>query len=157
MLSKRELLIKKASRKKYVQKYLAELNSICTKPVTEDQLLSLEETYDIIEKTTSHIPSESITKEQINFDQKIRLRHVIDEVKTSFDGGLYLFTEHSKMCGALYLEDIYQFNSDFNFAAEHAGIISLINREITFKLLLDFYEEQSQQFLKIELYKSVLK
>jgi hypothetical protein len=155
MLTKRELLVKKANGKKYMQEYLAELNVICTRRITEDQLLSLEETYDIIARIKSHISSESTIKEQINFDEKIKLKHVIDEVKNSFGNGLYLFTEYSKMCGVLYLEDIYQFNSDFNFTAEHAGIISLINKEITFKLVLDFYEEQSQQFLEIEVYKKV--
>lgn len=155
MLSKRELLTQKANAKKYLQQYLAELNGICTQPINENQLLSLEKTYEIIEQIKSSIPSESFVKEQIEFDQKARIRQIVNESSDFFVNGLYLFTEHSKMCGALYLENIRQFNSDFVFTAEHAGIISIINKEITYKLLFDFYEEESVQLLEIEQYKKL--
>lgn len=155
MLSKRELLMQKTNAKKYLQQYLAELNAICTQPINEDQLLSLEKTYDIIEQIKSSIPSESFVKEQIEFDQKERIRQVVNESSDFFVNGLYLFTEHSKMCGALYLENIRHFNSDFVFTTEHAGIISLINKEVTYKLLFDFYEEKSTQLMEIEQYKKL--
>jgi hypothetical protein len=152
MLSKREFLAIKVNGRKYLDQYLTEMQNISVKPVTVENLLNLEATYSLIEQLKS-IYFTQVFKEKNHFIEKEWLNGVIADHYESFNDGLYIFTEYSKSCGALLLSSIDNFNFQFSFEAEHAGLITIVNNKITKKLVLDFYEENNQNFLEIELYK----
>ncbi len=141
-----------ATGKKYLNIYLIELNKLCHRSIGMDNLISLDETYRIIEKIKERIPKEYVFRDCGDFNNKEMLRDVFQGAMPSFVNGAYLFTEYSKNCGACLLDKLSDFNTDFSFDSEHSGIISIVNKEITMKILLDFYEEDGHR-IDVEFFK----
>lgn len=133
--------------KQYLNKYLLELNLLTNKPVNETNLLSIIETDNI-----KFLSDEYNYKITIAFDNKSELADVISKMLNGKDCPCYLFTGYSDDCGALRIDSLESFNIDFSFNDEHSGLIRIISEDFRNKLVLDFFEENNEYSLEIEIY-----
>lgn len=135
------------SRKQYLKDYLKELNALTNIEVIEDMLLSVVESNKI-----GSVPHENSYKTKILFHEKDKLLIFIGKLIKLKDDKAYLFITHSKKCGLLKLDNLKDFNINFNFNDEHAGLITIFLRDLSNELLLDYYEENGEYYLEIETY-----
>lgn len=133
--------------KSYLKEYLKELEAITNIDVSKKNLLSIVES----DKVTFDRGSESY-KAKILFNDKERLLIFIGDLLELKDGEAFLSTAYSKDCGLLQLNSLKDFNVNFNFNDEHSGLITIVLKDLSNKLLLDFYEENQEQYLEIEVY-----
>ncbi|HEY9047361.1 MAG TPA: hypothetical protein VIN08_15755 [Ohtaekwangia sp.] len=152
MLSRKDILINKTKGKQLINEYLNEISSLVKKPISKEDLISLEDTFIKIEETKRNVAAVPVGKTRFHFDDKDKLKNIFSEINRFYDGGFYLVITYSKYCGAAYLESLEYFNTDFQFNDEHAGIISLLCETLNAKILLDFYEDASEKLLEVETY-----
>ena len=60
-----------------------------------------------------------------------------------------------KECGLLPIPNLSVFNWNFKYEDEKSGIIVFIRQDKKEELVLDFYEEDFQYFLDIEIYRPI--
>jgi len=78
------------------------------------------------------------------------LRRIIKKLIDEKDGEVFLITRYSMSCGAFILNSLRDFNICFDFEAEHQGLIQLRLTDSTNELLLDFYGENDERTLEVE-------
>ena len=145
---------RKIKGKGFLNEYLKELNRlVITTPIHAGNLLSLEETEMIKEKASGVRALESY-KKTIPFEDKEKLRKYLNDLQSIRDNEFYLFTEYSNYCGAASVPGLNYFNWQFEFTAEHAGIISILLKDLSNELILDFYESNNMKLLEIEAFGS---
>ena len=145
---KREILFRKQRGKQVIDLYLEELNNLFNSSITKDNLLSLEVTDEIISKLS--LERYKLIKTSFDFKDKAKLSACINDLIKLYSGPVLVFTSYSEFCGAVEVSSLARFNVDFNYKDEHAGIISVISKDLKNKLLIDFYEEQGDFFITIE-------
>lgn len=133
--------------KSYLKEYLKELEAITNIDVSKKNLLSIVES-DKITFQTDGKPY----KAKVLFNDKERLLIFIGDLLELKDGKAFLSTAYSKDCGLLQLNSLKDFNVNFKFNDEHSGLITIVLKDLSNKLLLDFYEENQEQYLEIEVY-----
>ncbi|TKC12037.1 hypothetical protein FA048_00005 [Pedobacter polaris] len=134
--------------KKDFKDYLEELNKLAKFPVTINHIISIVETDKILESFNG----KRIYKERMEFKDKIKLQTIFSNISRIVLDDFLLFTSYSKNCGAMHLKSINNFNHAFKFNDEHSGLISLINECLDVKIVMDFYEEQNEEYLELEIY-----
>lgn len=144
---KKKLSILKAKNKgrKYKNVYLRELEHLIIPNYNEDRILSLEKTLGL-----SKVKG-NVQKHSLSFDNKRALKIIIEKLISIKDGEVFLISQYSLLCGAYALKSLREFNSDFEFKAEHQGLIQLRLADISNELLLDFYEENGERLLVVEI------
>lgn len=130
--------------KKYLKVYLKELNALVNINVLQENLIPLEKS------PKAENISENKKKVRWKFDEKAKLEGLVNKLVKLRDDDLLLITEYSKFCGALKLSSLKSFNIQFDFNAEHAGIIVLRLCDNSNKLLLDYYQDEGENILEIE-------
>lgn len=133
--------------KQYLEVYLKELNALTNINVMESMLLQITES-DAIKA----IKNSSSYRERIKFNEKEKLRLFFAQLVELKNGRCYLKTKYSQDCGALKLNKLQDFNVNFNFNDEHAGLISIILEDLSNELILDYYEENDEYYLDIEVF-----
>lgn len=131
--------------KKLLNDYLKELEALTNIEIKEDLLLSIPDTDSI-----GKISKEHMYKSTISFNEKEKLLLYIGELINIKDGNCFLYITYSRDCGALKLSSLKDFNTNFKFYDEHAGILSIVMADLTNELLLDYYEEDGEHYLEIE-------
>jgi len=134
-----------------IARHLTELSHLTKRQVTEAELLSLEQTRDLRERSAS-APKAS-QKFQIPFAERGSTRF-LELIRAAYDrnpGPIYLWTEGAISCGVLKLGSILHFNTAFDFGIERNGVISLVSEDLGSRIVLDFYEEDGEQILEVEL------
>lgn len=146
--SKKRLLILKAKNvgKRYKSTYTRELTQLVIPDIDETRFLPLEKTLELP-------PIEGDKKKyRFPFEKKETLCTIIKELIKEKDGEILLITYYSKLCGAYILDSLKDFNIYFDFEAEHSGLIVLRLADSSNKLLLDFYEENGERLLDVEIF-----
>lgn len=133
--------------KSNLNEYLKELEAITKINVSQKDLLSIVETDKVIFDR-----DDKSYKAKILFNDKERLLIFIGDLFKLKDGKAFLSTAHSKDCGLLEMNSLKDFNVNFNLNDEHSGLITIVLKDLSNKLLLDFYEENEEQYLEIEVY-----
>lgn len=133
--------------KSNLNEYLKELEAITKIDVSQIDLLSIVES----DKVVFNGDDKSY-KAKILFNDKERLLILFGDLLKLKDGKAFLSTEYSKDCGLLEIDSLKDFNVNFNFNDEHSGLITIVLKDLSNKLLLDFYEENQQQYLEIKVY-----
>lgn len=133
--------------KNNLQTYLKELNALTKIEITKYMLLSLVESDKI-----GSVDKEYFYKSNILFKEKNKLLLFINYLIKVKDGECYLNTSYSKDCGVLKLSSLKDFNINFKFFNEHSGILSIILKDLSNELLLDYFEEDNEYYLEIEVY-----
>jgi DNA-directed RNA polymerase beta' subunit len=151
MKNKKDLLFKKNQCKEVLEKYLAEIEKLSLQKITSNDLISLEKTEELRVKSLIYDSKNyPVLKDTFLFKQKEKLKQVLDKLYNLYSGKILIFTDYSEYCGCIELKSLKYFNAYFDFKDEHSGIISIISKDLKNNLLLDFYEEESEFYLDIE-------
>lgn len=145
--SRKRLSVLKAKNtgKKYKDIYLRELKQLVIPDLDENQLLQLEKTLEIPKVEGN------VEKHYFPFSKKKAVKKLFEKLISIKDGEVFLITQYSLFCGALVLKSLEEFNVYFKFEAEHQGLIQLRLVDITNELILDFYEENGERKIEIEI------
>ncbi len=138
--------------RKFLPRYLKELNQIIRGQVHEMNLLTLRETDNIREIKIKGTPHCIKKVERILFNEKEELKTIILGNPERARKGYYVLTSDSIDCGAYKIKSILDFDLDFPFNATQSGIITLIRMDLSEEIILDFFEEQGTQYIDIEIY-----
>ncbi len=131
--------------KKVLPVYLRELNHLVNTEVTEKDLLSIVDTDHIVYKG-----NDDCTTFLFSFYDKNKLRTIFENLCALEEKQCFLRTIYSVDCGVLALNNILEFNIDFEFQDEHSGLITILSGDLKNKLILDFYEKNDHNILEIE-------
>lgn len=134
--------------KLFLPQYINTLNKILNKSIGEKDLLSIIDTDLIIELGRGDLYLEKI----IPFNDKESFQQIVINNILGLNERIHVFIEHAKECGTVAIDSMSEFNFQFNYDDEPVGLISLMIEKTAEELLLDFYEENGMQFLKIEIY-----
>lgn len=132
-----------------LQKYIFEVNNLLSFETTQSNLLSIEDT-DIIRDKAKLLRNKPKSYARMLFSNKRKLKEYINELKQLEDGELLMLITDSYYCGAVRVPSLSDFNYNFEFSAEHCGIVSFIRSDISNELLIDFYEQGGEQFIEVE-------
>lgn len=151
--NRKEMLFRKQQGKQLNAEFQAEIKQLIT-PACYDTTtgMSLEETDTVTASAGTIVTSGK--KWTLQFADKSNLIRILNKIGGVYPEPIYLLTTYSKLCGAVIVRNIHCFNSHFEFKAEHAGIIMLISKNCLNKLILDFYRENGEELLDIEVYGS---
>lgn len=133
--------------KQFLHEYLKELNALTNIQIEKDMLLSIEETDKL-----GKVSHEMSYKSQIFFHEKDKLLIFIGQLIKLKNGMCYLWISYSNDCGILKLNSLNDFNVNFNFEDEHAGLIAIIMEDLSNELILDYFEDNGEYYLDIETY-----
>lgn len=140
--------------KRDLKPYLDQLNALVNCKVVESDLLSLEETDSIREKSKLMLDVSKVRKFRIDFSEKSgkRFKDFIQCLSEGNSRPLYIWLNYSNSCGLYQLDSIFKFNFDFDYLTVHQGIISLLTNDMSENMILDFFEDSSgEQVVEIEL------
>lgn len=138
----------------YLRQYIEDLNKLLFCEVTSDLLISLIETDSFFDK----FPISSFElkrKETLNFADKEKLLSITHKEISSWTSPYYVYLIGVEYCGMIEVPSLNSFNWDFNFEDETHGAVMFVRKDGKEKLVLDFYEEFSQYFMDIEIYRFV--
>lgn len=133
--------------KQVLNNYLKELNALVNIDISKKDLLSIVESDKVIYTNNS-----KFYKAKILFNDKEKLLLFIGDLLKLKIGKVLLSTTHSKDCGLLQINSLKDFNVNFEFSNEHSGLITIVLKDLSNKLILDFYEENQELYLEIESY-----
>lgn len=139
----------------FLPAYLQQLNKLLNIEVTADMLLSIVKTDSFLEQ----IDFDSDTlfyKETISFEDKEKLQRIVRSKLLDWNANYMMELTNVKECGLLPIPNLSVFNWDFKYEDEKSGIIVFIRQDKKEELVLDFYEEDFQYFLDIEIYRCTL-
>jgi|SRR5690554_5138234 len=120
--------------KQYLEEYKKTISKICK---SDYELLSIVDSDKIYSELKELRKLDYLT---FSFDEKV---NVWNAYKSNFVNNIYLITRLSEDCGIIKVKDIDCFNIDFDFFAEPEGMIIIVNEGLNYKLLFDFYEDNT--------------
>ncbi len=133
--------------KQHLPLYLAELRRLTNIDDPKKNILSIEETDKILNIKFSNFLKFS---HKFFFDEKIKLKTEIEKYVAN-DQKHYLFTSYSEDCGACLINKLSDFNFNFEFDDELFGLVTLVSGDLSMEFLLDFYEENNDKFIELEI------
>ena len=133
--------------KRYLEEYLKELNALTNVKVSESNLLSIVES-DLV----GTVVKNTTYKTTISFNDKEKLLLLVGEMIKAKNNKCYLYTTYSQDCGVLKLKNLNEFNINFNFEDEHAGLIKIVLEDLTNEIILDFYKHDNDAYLDLEVF-----
>jgi hypothetical protein len=123
--------------------YLNQLSEMVGREVTEEQLSSLEEV-EKLKKTASQlngypkkyikIASEALAQE--------RFTSLVQRLAKANSNPISIWLDATASCGTLYIPGIIEFNFSFRFTAIPEGVVVLLTKDGSDKLLLDFSPDE---------------
>lgn len=94
-------------------------------------------------------------KETISFEDKEKLQRIVRSKLLDWNANYMMELTNVRECGLLPIPNLSVFNWDFKYEDEKSGIIVFIRQDKKEELVLDFYEEDFQYFLDIEIYRPI--
>ncbi len=149
---KLNFLFRKNKGKELMSLLLKELDSFLFK--NSSDILSLEESEEVIQSVKSTNYNELLNFKIIGlpFNDKTILKCVVDLIAKADLKSVYVSSGYSEYCGLILISSINSLNTGFEFTAEHTGLIVLYSFDLQNKLILDFYREQGNELIDIEVY-----
>lgn len=139
--------------KKHLSRYLSELSKLLKKEIEAKDLLSIVDTDKFMNATSHFKDKKPFVKEIIKFSDKTKLKEILLKKVSNWNVPYMVYLSDSLDCGLLEIPSLYYFNFDFSFYDEHAGIIIFTRIDGEQKILLDYYEENGEKFIEIEIYR----
>lgn len=136
--------------KQSLPKYLQEINKLVNFNIDSGQILSITETDKIARRSRGNL----FFQENLLFDNKLELIHLVKEKFIDVDETYYIFITYTLDCGTVNIGQLENFNFGFAFNDVDSGIINLVSERNHNELILDFYEENGIKYLKVEIYKN---
>lgn len=142
---------------KCLHRYLNELNRLFNGKINKQNLLSIVDTDTFLQSVSYFKDSKPYYKNIIKFSDKNTLKNILSAKITNWDVPYMVYLSDSLKCGLLEIPSLSYFNLDFSFFDEPSGIIIFIRMDGKEKILLDYYEDNNDYFLEIEIYKVQIK
>lgn len=152
MNSNRDIIYKRSYEKRVLKQYLSELSKLIEIPIDSIELLSIEKTEKVKEFSICNINKDVKSSITIPFSQKDSiLSSLFKKLQVNGDSEkVYFFTEYSQYCGVAFIL-LKNVNVNFQFADEHAGIISIVNSSCSDQIILDFFRDiENDEILTID-------
>lgn len=130
--------------------YLKDLSSLLQRDIKKEELLSLAETDAFFNKYLNQ-PRITIYKKTLNFADKHALNCAVREHMSEWEVPYMIYLSEVDCCGLLEIPSLSCFNWNFQFNDEQAGLICFIRKDGYEKLLLDFYEDDLNLFIDVEI------
>ena len=147
-------LSRKLAYRRDIRAYISELRALTRMEITEGSLLPLDQLEPIREEVTARLrePTRMFT---IPFEEKSgeRFKKFVGTLGKLNPGRMYVFTNRTNSCGPVIIDDIEQFNFDFDYSVNSEGIVSLVAEDLRDRMVLDFSkDENDRSVLRIELF-----
>lgn len=139
--------------KKNLTQYLEELNRLILYKVEEKDLLSIIDTDNFIKSSKTLDRNCLFFQTTILFSEKEKLLELIKENTLEMSSPYIMCLSHSLDCGLMRISSLYDFNFNFDFNDEHAGLIEFIREDKQEGILLDYSEENNKKNIEIEIYR----
>lgn len=139
--------------KQHLPNYLEELNRLLLYKVEAKDLLSIVDTDNFITSAKVLDKESLILQKTILFSEKEKLLKIIKENVLDMNTPYLMYLSYSLDCGLMKLSSLYDFNFDFSFYDEHAGLIEFIREDQKERILFDYSEENQNEILEIEIYR----
>lgn len=155
-MNKMETLVQKKRRlfgRKYLPKYLEELSRLLGRNVESTELLSIVQTDEFLDSTSYFQKQEPYYKRIIRFSDKEFLKVILHKTIIGWNVPYMIYLSDSLYCGLMKISSLFCFNWNFNFDDEQAGLIIFTRMDGEEKIVLDYFEESSEQMLEIRIYK----
>lgn len=147
-------LTQRLAYKRNLQSHLSQLSQLTHREVTADDLLPLDVTHTIQEQSKRLLNSSSHKKFKIGFTEKLDAHFAtfVRNLQALNSNPIYIWIEHTNECGLLEISSIVEFNFKFEYTVISQGIISLLTKDMSDNMVLDFFEDSSgERFIQIEL------
>lgn len=147
---KREFLFRKQNGRTNLPKYIEELNNLLDTAKGNYQLLNLKNTDKVLQRAYQiNNPKKTF---QLKFYEKDKfLQECFTKCSKKPPDKAYFYIDFSKDCGITFIDSLLMIKTDFSFSSEHAGIIVIISEDLNNKIVLDYYEENEDSIIEIEL------
>jgi hypothetical protein len=139
--------------KSYLPRYFAELSRLLKEDVHVQNLLSIVETDNFMNSVSYFKDEKPYSKNTIKFSDKTSLKKILSKEISDWNVPYMMYLSDSFDCGLLKISSLFCFNFDFSFYDEHAGIIIFTRTDGKEKILLDYYEENGEKYIAVEIYK----
>ncbi len=138
----------------YMAKYLVELNKLLKKEVKKEDLLSIVDTDKFISQTSRAKGQVPDYKQVFKFCDKQTQKAILMEEISNWNAPYMMYLSYSLDCGLMKIPSLHCFNWDFSFYDEHAGIIIFTRVDGVEEIVLDYYEEDGENFIELEIYRA---
>ena len=131
--------------------HLHELNCFTMKTMDELDLVPVEQTRAILNQVRmlGETPSFKFT---IPFEEKNtdKFKSYITQLQNANSAGVYIWINRTNDCGTSILRSLHDIKWDFEFTCTDHGIFELETTDLKDSILFDFFEENGENWLEIE-------
>lgn len=138
--------------KKHLPAYLSELGQLLGRAVSQDELLSLQETESVRERS-KHVSRSPKWSAEIAFTQKVSyLRSLAQTLERRHSTPVHIWTRLSNICGLMRPVSFLEIDFGFSFDINDDGMISILGVDLKNELILDFSKnDRDEERLEVEL------
>lgn len=145
-------LYTKLQFRRELPRHLHELALLVGRPVDETELLSLDET-NLLRDRSNNIARATGAKFTIPFEEKQdpRFRRFLAQLSEANPSDVYFWTPASNRCGLLRPHSLKELRPDFPFDLNPDGIFVVITSDLADELVLDYsLGDNDEQLLEVE-------
>lgn len=147
-MNRRELIARKVN----LPIYLSQLSELFGGPVTQEQLLSVEETSALQEQSRKH-KREPMWRVEVPFSERLgpRFKSLLSELRDRNPRPVHVWIERAHTCGVPRAVPLADLNFGFEFHRLPSGIVTIATADLEDDMILDFSrDEQDKETLEIE-------
>lgn len=132
---------------------LAEFEVLSGRTIREDELLPLDLTPSIRERSKAVLKGKPVKKWNVAFRERCseQFDRFVDSLFALNPSTVYVWTNRANTCGLLQLGSIRHVNFCFDFSALSDGIVVFLTSDLRDNMLLDWEEADGDQRLTVEL------
>lgn len=148
MTTRKELIALKVN----LPTYLRELSMLFGRPVVEDDLLSLDETRALQERSRQQ-KREPVWRVEVPFTERRskRFNALVSSLRDLNPSPVHVWIDRVDVCGVPRAVRLKDLRFDFEFSALSSGIVTVSTADLADDMVLDFSrDEQGSEVLQIE-------
>jgi hypothetical protein len=137
-----------------IKNYLQVLSILTKRPVKKEDLISLEKTLEIIDKSKL-IRALASKNFEIDFEDRTsdQFKNFIENLDENKRSPIFIWSKGANSCGLFQVSSLLEINFDFEYEIDGNGVFIFTSADLQDQLLVDFYENnEGQRKMKIEIY-----
>lgn len=134
--------MKRIRQLRLTKKYLEILGNLLGRVVSQSELGSIEQV-PILQESSKKFVGAKASSYEIPFEDRRSnyFEHFIKSLREANGSPVYLWVSYAEDCGLLLLPSIEDMNFDFSFDVDGNGVMSLETKDLSDRLLLDFFKD----------------
>jgi hypothetical protein len=142
---------KKIGYKINLKSHLQELNCFTVRTMSESDLVPLDQTKEILDRS-KQLREAVPNKFTIPFEEKksFRFKNYIKLLQDANSSGVYVWINRTNDCGSSIIKSLFDLKWNFDFECSRHGMLILVTTDLQDRILFDFYEEDDERLLDIE-------